>query len=121
MSGEERGRDARPADVPAGIAERCAGRVGIIAEGCAGRAGIIADVRDVDIAVGTGIADTGAAYMCARTSTPFRTAITIRTDHGGTMARHDVEGGIADACATGDTVTAITEVACGTMVAVHAK
>ena len=96
--------------MPAGTAERCVGHVAIIA-----------DARDVDIAAGTDIADIGAVHMCTRTSTPFHTATIIRTDHAGITARHGVADGTADACATGDTATAITEAACATTDAVHAS
>jgi len=104
------GMDARHAGMPASIAESCAGR-----------ADIIADMQDVDIAAGTGIAGTGEAAMCTPISTAFRTGTTILTDHAAIMARHSAADGIADASGTGDTVTAITEAACVTMVAAHAE
>ena len=104
------GMDARPVDMPASIAERCAGR-----------ADIIADMQDVDIAAGTGIAGTGEAAMCTPISTAFRTATTILTGQAAIMARHGAADGIADVYGDGDTVTAITEAACVTMVAVHAE
>lgn len=90
------------------------------AESCVANADITADMRGVDIAAGTGIADIGAA-MCTPISTLFRTATTILTGHAATMARHGAADGIADAYADGDTVTAITEAACVTMVAAHAE
>ncbi len=103
------GMAAKRADMPASIAERCAGR-----------ADITADMQDVDIVAGTGIAGIDEASMCTPISTAFRTA-TILTDHAGTTARHDAPDGIVDASGTGDTVTAITEAACVTMVAAHAE
>ncbi len=103
------GMDARPVGMPASIAERCAGR-----------ADITADMLDADIVAGTGIADIGVA-MCTPISIPFRTATTILTGHAATMARHVAVGGIADAYGTGDTVTAVTEAACVTMVAAHVE
>ncbi|NNJ77449.1 MAG: hypothetical protein HKP56_20080 [Anderseniella sp.] len=101
--------DARHAGMPASIAESCAGR-----------ADIIADMQDVDIAAGTGIAGIGEATFTP-ISTAFRAATTILTGHAATLAYHAAADGIADACATGDTVTAITEAACVTMVADHAE
>ena len=104
------GMDARHAGMPASIAESCAGR-----------ADIIADMQGVDIAAGTGIAGIGEAAMCTPISTAFRTATTILTGQAAIMARHGAADGIADVYGDGDTVTAITEAACVTMVAVHAE
>ena len=90
------------------------------AESCVANADITADMRGVDIAAGTGIADIGAA-MCTPISTPFLTGTTILTVRAATTAHHSAADGIADACGTGDTATAITEAACVTTGAAHAE
>lgn len=104
------GMDARHVDMPASIAERCAGR-----------ANITADMLDVDIVAGTGIAGIGEAATFTHISIVFLTGTTILTVRAATIAHHSAANGIADAYGIGDIVTAITEAACVTMVAAHAE